>query len=1090
MSEYDTGNPVPSASMPDAWDNMQSIDKFVNSSDETITTRTGEQLDTLHGVNVKADNQLTQQQADFETSQEERDAVVEETRQNLIPLSRQYMTLAAAQADIANIPEGSATYVRSADGSSLADEYINNAGTLEATGRKMGAKQLDLTAEYPAAVWLPNCSVSGNSGDAVVTVNKTSATQGVCVLISVRPGETVYIGNPADADRFRMLDLPAYPENGMTRAGSRYTYNADGTPGPDDFTLEFDSVLYSVKPYTTAGDAQYILVYQSSGLNEYPVVFSEEKTSGYRKLTGYAGYHVNNDLTFSEITKSELAGYVFSSKDFPLVANSETAKKLTGYELAVNNPPYTTPWLNSNSNYGRYVITWVAPVTAGKRYTLISVTNETSPRFRVAGFEKYPSRRGFVTHMYNGLTVPSTRQTVTENNGVSYSYITLDILSDAAGTDNWLAMNLTDDGSELPFALIEGDFVPGQSYRVLAESVDIGVPVSIPVGHIGQLTSDIIVRGKNLFDGNYIYGYSDTANGLTTSDYTAWLNVIRQPGDSDYQTAVAAVIPCQPNTKYAVSRSGGGRFRIGLSKSALPTTQSTNAHASPMKIIVADDSASTAVITTGADDKSIFVYLSNTGGVNWLQVEEGDTVTYPERYGWKFSPAAEAIQQVMTSGAGYISAGAGDGVTDDADSLQSVLNLITGVISFDPTKRYRLGKTLSVNAATAKALVGNRATFIVDGNFPAFTVTGSMTSGSASPSTNGPLAKSEGGFLIDGIRAYGATEGVGSGLALSGMFKPRINNCDLLYLDTAVRFSNLNRDVILTNNNIYACKNYGLHFDSTANIHQLNILGNIITYCKRNIFLDDAAIYNIQIGINDIELGAYPDDALPAEKADIWVDALTKIVEDLSATGNTLEDHWTSNQLIKLNGAFSTNIVSVNIAENSTGNSLIDDVVIGGASGVNISGQFKQSYGYAVRVAGNINGMKLSAQVQRSGGAGGLLAGDGNFVYRNINVNGSQLSGDGASGAIAISGAKLLSNVLIGSNGLYDKAATSIKIQSETLSGLRVDMNNINNEDATGVTNAVEITASTVSGKNSVLLNSATTGAFVAPDGFNVQGNF
>ncbi|MEN2061544.1 hypothetical protein QWG76_12215, partial [Escherichia coli] len=125
--------------MPDAWDNMQSIDKFVNSSDETITTRTGKQLDTLHGVNVKADNQLTQQQADFETSQEERDAVVEETRQNLIPLSKQYMTLADAQADIANIPAGSATYYRSPDDSALAVEVINNAGTLTATGRKMPA---------------------------------------------------------------------------------------------------------------------------------------------------------------------------------------------------------------------------------------------------------------------------------------------------------------------------------------------------------------------------------------------------------------------------------------------------------------------------------------------------------------------------------------------------------------------------------------------------------------------------------------------------------------------------------------------------------------------------------------------------------------------------------------------------------------------------------------------------------------------------------------------------------------------------------------------------------------------------------------
>ena len=47
------------------------------------------------------------------------------------------MTLDAAQADIANIPVNSTTYVRSQDGSALADEYINNGGTLEATGRKM-----------------------------------------------------------------------------------------------------------------------------------------------------------------------------------------------------------------------------------------------------------------------------------------------------------------------------------------------------------------------------------------------------------------------------------------------------------------------------------------------------------------------------------------------------------------------------------------------------------------------------------------------------------------------------------------------------------------------------------------------------------------------------------------------------------------------------------------------------------------------------------------------------------------------------------------------------------------------------------------
>ncbi|MDZ3600967.1 hypothetical protein M2F68_28535, partial [Klebsiella pneumoniae] len=53
----------------------------------------------------------------------------------------QYMTLAAAQADIANIPEGSTTYYRSPDDSALAIEVINVGGTLQPTGRKMPSQQ-------------------------------------------------------------------------------------------------------------------------------------------------------------------------------------------------------------------------------------------------------------------------------------------------------------------------------------------------------------------------------------------------------------------------------------------------------------------------------------------------------------------------------------------------------------------------------------------------------------------------------------------------------------------------------------------------------------------------------------------------------------------------------------------------------------------------------------------------------------------------------------------------------------------------------------------------------------------------------------
>ncbi|OVH50018.1 hypothetical protein B8021_21020 [Klebsiella pneumoniae] len=96
-------------------DNVKRADELVNGPAGTINDRGGEPLDTWRQMMAKND----------------------EIRQNLIPLSKQYMTIEAAQADIANIPAGSTTYVRSQDGSSLADEYINLAGTLQPTGRRM-----------------------------------------------------------------------------------------------------------------------------------------------------------------------------------------------------------------------------------------------------------------------------------------------------------------------------------------------------------------------------------------------------------------------------------------------------------------------------------------------------------------------------------------------------------------------------------------------------------------------------------------------------------------------------------------------------------------------------------------------------------------------------------------------------------------------------------------------------------------------------------------------------------------------------------------------------------------------------------------
>ncbi|HFT3657329.1 TPA: GDSL-type esterase/lipase family protein [Klebsiella variicola] len=109
-------NPPLGTTTPEIFlDNVKRADRLMNGPEETVDDRGGKPLDTWRQMMAKND----------------------EIRQNIIPLSKQYMTLTAAQADIANIPVGSTTYYRSPDDSALAVEVMNVSGTLQPTGRKM-----------------------------------------------------------------------------------------------------------------------------------------------------------------------------------------------------------------------------------------------------------------------------------------------------------------------------------------------------------------------------------------------------------------------------------------------------------------------------------------------------------------------------------------------------------------------------------------------------------------------------------------------------------------------------------------------------------------------------------------------------------------------------------------------------------------------------------------------------------------------------------------------------------------------------------------------------------------------------------------
>ncbi|WP_227509976.1 hypothetical protein [Klebsiella aerogenes] len=121
-----TQKPVPSDDIRDHVYAGGMLDKVVTSRELTYTDRLGGQHYTVDGIKAEADK------------------AVKEAQDSITILGLPFATLADAQAatDAGKIPDGAVTWVRNSGDNSLADEYINNGGTLVATGRKMPSSAL------------------------------------------------------------------------------------------------------------------------------------------------------------------------------------------------------------------------------------------------------------------------------------------------------------------------------------------------------------------------------------------------------------------------------------------------------------------------------------------------------------------------------------------------------------------------------------------------------------------------------------------------------------------------------------------------------------------------------------------------------------------------------------------------------------------------------------------------------------------------------------------------------------------------------------------------------------------------------------
>ena len=120
---------------------------------------------------------------------------------------------------------------------------------------------------------------------------------------------------------------------------------------------------------------------------------------------------------------------------------------------------------------------------------------------------------------------------------------------------------------------------------------------------------DVEVRGKNLFDGSYRFGY------LQGGDTPLYI-------DRDSGATRSAVLKVKPNTTYNISKEYSIRNTIGLFKD-YPIN---NTPYTPIPLNI-----NGTRVNTG-DNNYMVVYVSNESEEPWLQVEEGFVATPYEPY--------------------------------------------------------------------------------------------------------------------------------------------------------------------------------------------------------------------------------------------------------------------------------------------------------------------------------------------------------------------------------------------------------------------------------------------------------------------------
>lgn len=395
-----------------------------------------------------------------------------------------------------------------------------------------------------------------------------------------------------------------------------------------------------------------------------------------------------------------------------------------------------------------------------------------------------------------------------------------------------------------------------------------------------------ITQGKNLFNGEYVVG------AVAGSVYDETANYFRV---SPFPNARTYIMPVENFQDYSIYKTLSNRFRVGLSVNY-------PADYDPIKVLKDEtvgngDSDNEFTLNT-----SVFNFLLVTvcnievDVPDFVQIEKGSAVTELENFGYKFFPEAKPI--VARNGSDVLSVEDFRAVPlTDRGVIQRAFDAATNqVVSFQSGREYKLDNTVIAKANKVIGILGNNALLTKGGTdgLPALIYEGSKTRGNAMPNdpTNAPLFKTEMNAFLEQLRVTSDTPFINDGILIRNMSKPRIHAVFIFKTKNGLTFKGYNRDVIISDPQIYDNAENGLFFDRT-NIHQINLEGGHISYNKNDIKFVDSNIANVIFNGSSVENGNAGDGYENSESLITFEETLegTSIYEVILLNGCNLQEH-------------------------------------------------------------------------------------------------------------------------------------------------------------------------------------------------------